>query len=54
MHGYLQKQSRQIDGNNENNLLEDALGGLRDGLQFGAKIGANLLKDTIGKVAPLG
>ena len=30
------------------------MGGLGDGLKFGAKIGANLLKDTIGKVGDVG
>ena len=51
MKGYLNKYTKQInDGaSNDKNILKDVVGGVGGGL----KLGASILKDTIGKAVPL-
>ena len=53
MKGYFQVEIIKLGGGEQKDLLSNMVGTLGDGLNFGAKFGTKILKETVGKVAPL-
>ncbi len=53
MKGYFSVEIIKLGGGEQKDLLSNMVGTLGDGLNFGAKFGTKILKETVGKVAPL-